>query len=166
MTDAGAAAERLWVESQAAFKARDYQRAAELLQTLLRDHGEQSGPVGGAAIRLSLGVTLLRLKRTEEGVAELRRAVALEPHVARAWHKLGAGLARLRRHDDALPCFQRATTLEPDVAEYQARLGEQLRRLGRREEALAALHRGLELDPDNADALRSLNVISMQPTAH
>ena len=98
-------------------------------------------------------------------MAELSRAVALEPRMARAWQKLGAGLARLRRHEEALPCFQRATALEPDVAEYQWRLGEQLRRLGRREEALAALNRCLELDPDNADALRSLNVISVQPAA-
>ena len=165
MTDARAAAKRLWVDSHAAFKARDYQRAAELLQALLQEHGEPPEPAAAAQIRVSLGVTLLRLKRTEEGVAELRRAVELRPDVARAWHKLGAGLGRLRHHEEALPCFQRATALEPDVADYQWRLGEQLRRLGRREEALAALHRCLELDPGNTDALRSLNAIAAPTTA-
>ncbi len=156
-------AERLWEKSVAAFKQRNYRRSADLMQTLLKDCGEEAGPAGGAHTRLSLGITLLRLKQTEPGVAELKRAVELDPNVGRAWQKLGAGLARLRRRDEALECFQRALALEPTDPDVQWRLGEELRRLERPAEALKALKRCLKLAPDHAPARRSIGEIEKVP---
>jgi tetratricopeptide (TPR) repeat protein len=146
-------ARRLWKEAHQAFVERDYERCAARLRTMLDDCGEGAGGVDGAAARLQLGVTLLRLKQTREGVAELQRSVELDPGVGRAHHKLGIGLARLRRNDEALEHFRQAVALAPDTPDHQWRLGEELRRKGRKREALGAIRRCLELQPDHAEAL-------------
>jgi tetratricopeptide (TPR) repeat protein len=151
-TDHDAEAHRLWTESHEAFRRRDYARTAELLQTLLAG----PGGIDPATIRQQLGITLLRLKRTEEGVRELQHSVELDPGVGRAHYKLGLGLARLSRNDEALASFERAVALAPDTADHQWRLGEELRRRGRRPEALAAVRRSLELQPGHDEALASL----------
>ena len=154
--DPAAEARRLWTKSHKAFRQRDYARAAELLQALLAQVGEANREIDSATVRLQLGITLLRLKRTEEGVGELRRSVELDPDVGRAHHKLGLGLARLGRSDEALASFRRAVALAPETADHQWRLGEELRRQGRRREALAAVRKSLQLQPDHPDALTSL----------
>ena len=154
--DVAAEAGRLWAESQAVFKQRDYRQAAELMQALLDRLGEDAAPPGAAILRLSLGITRLRLRETEAGVVQLQRAVELNPGNGRAHHKLGAGLARLGRDREALACFERAVVLSPDVAEYQWRLGEQLRRLGRAQDASKAFSRCLELHPGYAGAVKAL----------
>ena len=152
----GAGAAHLWDESRAAFKRRDYHRAADLMQALLDRWGEASDPPGAAALRLNLGVALLRLGETRAGVAHLRRAVELDPGAARPWQKLGAGLGRLGEDVEALACFERAAALAPDVAEYQWRLGEQYKRLGQRDLARAALVRCLQMQPGHPGAAEAL----------
>lgn len=148
----------LWANAKAAFRRRDYAAAADLLGELAMDRlGEPDLDV--AAVRLQYGVTLLRLGRTEDGVAQLRLAVELDPGDSRAQHKLGAGLARLGREEEALPFFERAVSLAPDVAEHRWRLGEQHRRLGRSDEARAAFERALELDPDYRPARKGLEAL-------
>ena len=147
---------RLWTDSQAAFKRRDYLQSAELMQALLDRWGEDAAPSGAAALRLSLGVALLRLRRTPAGVEQLRRAVELDPGSGRAHQKLGAGLGRLGEDREALACFERATALSPDEAEYHWRLGEQLRRLGRPRDARAAFARCLELMPGYPPAVKAV----------
>ncbi len=151
-----AEARRLWTKSHKAFRQRNYARAAELMQTLLAQIGEAGGAVDPAPVHLQLGITLLRLKQTEQGVLELRRSVELDPSVGRAHYKLGLGLARLGRNDEALVSFRQAVALAPQTPDHQWRLGEELRRRGRRPEALAAVRRSLELQPDHTEALASM----------
>lgn len=146
---------RLWMEAQAEFRRRDYAAAAARLAVVVGEHLDAPG-LREATVRLQYGVVLLRLGRTEDGVAQLRRAVELDPSNARAHHKLGAGLARLGLEAEALPWFERAVELAPAVAEHHWRLGEQYRRLGRRAPALASLERALELDPGYEPTRESL----------
>ena len=158
MPDAAPAAQDLWLRARDRFRARDYAGAAELLAPLVeRGAGDEGPPM--REVRLQYGVTLLRLKRTEEGVAQLRLAVELDPANPRAHEKLGVGLGRLGQDLEALPCLERAAAMAPDNAEYQWRVGEQYRRLGRSEEARAAFQRSLALDPGYrraADGLAAL----------
>jgi tetratricopeptide (TPR) repeat protein len=149
---------RLWETARRAFRDRRYADAAELLQRLV-DRGPEAPGLNAAAVRLLYGVTLLRCGRTEEGVSELRIAVALDPASARAHHKLGAGLARLGRDAEALPFFERATALAPDIAEHHWRLGEQQRRLGQADKARASFERALELDPGYGPARDGLEAL-------
>ncbi len=146
MADPGSTAFDLWTRARARFRARDYAEAADLLAELVERSGEDSR-IRPATLRLQYGVTLLRLRRTEEGVAELRLAVELDPANPRAHQKLGAGLARLGRQLEALPHLERAAVMAPDNAEYQWRVGEQYRRVGRLADARAAFERSLAIDP-------------------
>lgn len=152
-------AEKIWGKAAKAFKRREYEEAAGLLETLIERHGEDAGPVSRQELRTLVGVTLLRLRRTEEGVMHLERAVEIAPESGRAHYKLGLGYGRLRRQTDALTQFEKALALDPDNAEYLCRLGLQLVRLDRPEEAADAYLRALKADPartDAADALREL----------
>jgi tetratricopeptide (TPR) repeat protein len=151
----------LWNDSQAAFRDRNYERAAELMQTLLARWGEGGG-VDPSNVRLQLGISLLRLKRTEEGVAELERAVQLDPYNGRTRYKLGIGLARLGRNAEALASLELAVRLAPDVADHQWRLAEELRRQGRRFGALNAVRWCLELQPDHTEGLATLAALKKE----
>lgn len=155
-------AQQVWEDAQIAFRDRDYERAAELMQSLIAQWGEGGGGIDPAPLRLQLGITLLRLKRTEEGVAELRRSVQLDPYSGRARYKLGIGLARLGLNEEALQSLRQAVRLAPDVAEHQWRLAEELRRQGHRLEAFEAVHWCLELEPDHAAAKETLKALKKE----
>jgi tetratricopeptide (TPR) repeat protein len=155
---ADALAVTLWKEALEAFRVRDYERAARQMQTLLADHAE-SEAIDFAAVHLQLGVTLLRLKRTEEGVAELVRSVQLNPYNGRARYKLGVGLARLGRNEEALHSLEEGARLAPDVAEHHWRYSEELRRQHYFQEALDAVQDALDLEPEHAESLQTLKAI-------
>jgi tetratricopeptide (TPR) repeat protein len=155
---AQAQALRLWNDGLEAFRARDYQRAADMMQSVLADLGED-GAIEAGAVHLQLGITLLRLKRTEDGVAELLRSVRLDPYNGRARYKLGIGLARLGRRDEALQALEEGVRLAPDVADHHWRFSEELRRQGYVREALDTVRDALDLDPAHAEALQTLKAI-------
>ena len=159
MADPGSTAFDLWTRARARFRARDYAEAADLLAELVERSGEDSR-IRPATLRLQYGVTLLRLGRTEEGVAELRLAVELDPANPRAHQKLGAGLARLGRDVEALPYLERAAAMSPGDAEYQWRGGEQYRRLGRLASARDAFERSLAIDPAFRPASEGLQAMA------
>lgn len=150
------APDKLWKLSRSAFRNRDYELAESLLARLIDEFGDNTGPAGAAEWRLLIGITRLRLRRTEEGVADLKRAVELAPEVARAHYKLGLGLARLRRNGEALKCFLSAAALERDNVEYLTRLGHQFNRTQQFEKAATTYHRVLALDPVSTAALAGL----------
>ncbi len=157
--DAGDSAERLWREALDAFRARDYEQAARLMQAMLAECGEGSGGVDAAVVRQQLGVTLLRLKRTDEGVAELMRSVRLNPYDGRTRYKLGIGYSRLGRKEEALEQLRQSVKLSPQVADHHWRLSEELRRQGVELEALEEVREALALDPNHADAQETLKAL-------
>lgn len=146
----------VWRKAEKAFKRLDYAAAADLLLVLIDHHGEHAAPVPPSELRALAGVTLLRLRRTEEGVEQLERAVEIEPRSARANYKLGLGYGRLRRQEDALAQFQRALEIDPRNVEYLCRLGLQFHRLKRDANAVAAYMTALEIDPTRDDAATAL----------
>jgi len=155
-------ARRLWEDSQEAFRERDYEKAAQLVQAFVAEHGEGGGGLDPAQVRLQLGITLLRLKRTQEGVAELRRSVSLDPYLGRSRYKLGIGLARLGLEQEALDCLRQAVALDPDVADHQWRLAEELRRQGFMLDAYDAVYSCLELEPEHAEAQATLKALKKE----
>jgi tetratricopeptide (TPR) repeat protein len=146
----------LWTEGHAAFRERDYGRAAALFEAFLAAPADGATGVDPAAAHLQLGITFLRLKRNEEGVAQLQRSVQLDPYNGRTRYKLGAGLARLGRSEEALDSLSQAVRLAPDVADHQWRHGEELWRHSRKAEAREAVLRALELDPGHVEAQATL----------
>lgn len=73
------------------------------------------------------------LKQVE---ALLRRAVALDPKLTKAFVELGILLSEQRRYAEAIPHLRRAIRLEPDLAQAHYRLAQAYQRTG--QDALAA----------------------------
>jgi tetratricopeptide (TPR) repeat protein len=156
---AGGGPDGLWDDGVQAFRERDYARAAELFQGVLDQQGDGASALRAAAVHQQLGITLLRLRRTEEGVMELQRSVQLNPYDGRTRYKLGLGLARLGRSDEALASLEQSVRLSPNVAEHHWRLGEELRRQGMEIAARQEIREALELDPNHAAALDTMKAL-------
>ena len=53
------------------------------------------------------------MKRYEEALVALDRAVTLDPDFADAWFNTGLALRHLERHQEALTALERACSLDP-----------------------------------------------------
>lgn len=83
-------------------------------------------------------------------LADLKRALRLEPAFAEGWAFYGEALRRLGRYREALRALDRAVALAPGLGRARAWRGACLRRLGRFREAAAELSRNLrEGERDN-----------------
>ena len=93
------------------------------------------------------GVIALQTHRTEDGVALIRQAIALNTRVAEAHSNLGNGLRELRHFEDALACFDNAIALRPASAEAHRDRATTLQNLRRYDESLAAYEQAMALRP-------------------
>lgn len=100
----------------------------------------------------NLGVHYLELGRTEEGLAMLGRAIAVQDNAASRLN-LGEALVKLKRLEEALEHFQRAAALAPRSAEVYRRLGGLLLVGGKGADAERMLLKSLELQQDPVTAL-------------
>jgi tetratricopeptide (TPR) repeat protein len=90
------------------------------------------------------------LPHFEEALADLTRAIELDPGLAWAIAGRGDTYRIMRRYEEALADFTRAIELDPGLAWAIADRGNTCRVMGRYEEALADLSRAIELDTENA----------------
>ena len=97
-----------------------------------------------------LGVVLLQRRRTKEGIALIRQAIALNGEAASAYVNLGKALIDERRADEALACFDRAIALDPASVEAHAHRADIMVGLRRPEEALKSYRAAADLRPDEA----------------
>ena len=77
----------------------------------------------------------------------LRRAIALNPNDAHAWHHLANYLLAMHRPDEAAVARLHGIALDPLNARLRITLGDDYLAAGRRAEALAAFKRASQLDP-------------------
>ena len=95
--------------------------------------------------------------RTEEGVAEYRDAIWLNPASAAMHDGLGNALAAMDRQHEAIGEFERAVQLEPQFATAESDLGAMLWNVaGRAAEGLRHLERAVAINP--GDARTQLNL--------
>jgi len=108
----------------------DYLLADTDLGTYLAQTGRYADavPYWEAALRLHpndadihnrYGYTLLLMDRRQEGLAQIQRALALDPHWGPAEFNLGLALAAAGQNTAALPHFEAAARLMPDNAAVQ-----------------------------------------------
>ncbi len=105
-----------------------------------------------ARLHSELGAALNCLKRTEEALPLLDRAVELDPRLSSAHNRRGCALLDLCRSAEALAAFDRAIDVDPRSVGAHGNRGKALADLGRLEEALAAYDRAIEIDPRHAGA--------------
>lgn len=83
------------------FRLGVYPRAIELWQDLVRVHPED------VALRVNLGLALLKTAQLDEAIKHLQRAVTLDDEHGRAWGYLGLAMWRDGRIDKAREAFVR-----------------------------------------------------------
>ena len=103
-----------------------------------------------------LGVTLARMGRVDEGVAALKRAIAINGVPASYHANLGEVLRQAGRLDEASEAIAQAIRLQPDNAQAHNNLGIVQYERAEFEEAVASYRRALELRPGMAEALNNL----------
>ena len=94
-----------------------------------------------------LGVCLFRDGRRDEGLAQLRRSVALAPANDVFWLNLGMLLVQSNALEEAEAALRRAVAARPDSPAAHNYLGVALQNAGRFPEAIASFERALELNP-------------------
>jgi tetratricopeptide (TPR) repeat protein len=112
------------------------------------------------------GLVNLRAESRESvdrAILFFERAVALDPHYARAWLELGvatdtkaAYLGMPELLEKALQAFERCLELEPRLPRAWRELGSTLVNLGREERGFEAIRRALELDPEDGSSHAAL----------
>ena len=111
--------------------------------------------------RDSLGLLLLDLGQIDQAIAELRKALELDPRSADGHFHLGVALAENRRWEDAVKSYHTAIALPtltvPELAHNS--LGMALYNLKRYREAEAALRYAIGLDPEFQAAYYHLGLV-------
>lgn len=95
---------------------------------------------------------LFELGRWEEAEAELRKALALNPHQPDWTYNLGLTLEAAGRLEEAIEAFKSTHALDPHNHQALVSLGVNLGRIDQPTEALAALGKAVALEPSNESA--------------
>ena len=99
--------------------------------------------------RDALARFLIRMKRYDEGVVELKKATEMMPNHAQTQYFYGVALNSLQRFEEALPYLKKAHELDPYNVEYLSGLATILRDAGRTQEALGYARKALDVQPEN-----------------
>ncbi len=99
--------------------------------------------------RDALARFLIRMKRYDEGVEELRLATELLPEHAQTQYFYGVALNSLGRFDEAVPYLERAVALDPYNLEYLTGLAAIFRDAGQMDKARKYAEGALRLQPTN-----------------
>jgi protein O-GlcNAc transferase len=95
-----------------------------------------------------LGVDLLRVRRLDEGVAALKKALALDPRLRALYGVLAPALHDLGQRKEAIDCYRRAIKLQPGDADLHKGLADALRQDGQLDAASASAVRAAALAPE------------------
>ena len=106
-------------------------------------------PENKGLARDALARFLIRMKRYDEGVEELRLATKLMPRHAETQYFYGVALNSLGRFEEALPFLKKAIELDSYNVEYLTGIAAILRDAGRNAEALRFAAEALKLQPEN-----------------
>jgi protein O-GlcNAc transferase len=100
-------------------------------------------------LHLSLGTSLMVLKRYEESIAELKEAILLDPCYSTAWFQLGAVHEAQGNLDLAINAYSETQRLDPSHDHAVQRSADIRHRQNRMEEAMELYQEALRLQPNN-----------------
>jgi Flp pilus assembly protein TadD len=146
-------------EAQRAFAAKDYAKAEERYQQVLKMDENNVFTLG------NLGLIQMEAGRLNDAEATLTKANSVDPTDAFVMSQLGILRFRQNKVDEAIDLLSRAAEMDPKNAETQNYLGIALSEKGLRGPAENALRKAVELNPNYAVAHHNLAVVyaSQQP---
>jgi tetratricopeptide (TPR) repeat protein len=103
-----------------------------------------------------LGYAYLQLGQISNAVANLDKAVAIQPHYPEAYYNLGCAFLNNKQPEEATDCFQRALAMDSSVAAIHYKLANALTQLGRYAQAIAEYSQTLKLNPNMDEAANNL----------
>jgi tetratricopeptide (TPR) repeat protein len=106
-------------------------------------------PENEGLARDALARFLIRMKRYDEGIEELRLATELMPRHAQTHYFYGVALNSLDRFEEALPYLEKARSLDPYNVEYLVGLATICRNAGKLELARGYAKEAVAIQPDN-----------------
>ena len=110
-----------------------------------------AGDAANAQATHFLGMCLFQAGRPDEGMAALRRSVALAPSNDTFWLNLGMVLIQSNEPGEAEASLRHALSARPGSPAAHNYLGVALLRTGRYAEAVASFERALALNPEDDD---------------
>jgi Flp pilus assembly protein TadD len=93
------------------------------------------------------GVSLSKLGKEQEALAQYDKALALNPDDYHSWRQKGASLTYLGKYQDAVALYDKALELNPDDYNSWREKGQALSHLGKQNEAIDQYDRALALNP-------------------
>lgn len=141
-------ARAIWFEQQGRFPdaLREYQQALTMTP---RD----------ATLLNAIGLCYVRCNRSEEGIAALDAAIALDSTSAVTWCRKAWAHDSARQPQEAQKAYVRAIELMPDLAEAMAGVASIAAREGERDVARDYAERCLAIDPDQLTAIIALAMV-------
>ncbi len=127
----------------------DYEGARQLLEGLVKRAPDS------AELNYCLGTALLNLKKAEEAVPYLEKAVATDPSVPAAQRELGRAYLQIGRAREAIPHLKAALPVDDDGSLYY-QLGRAYRSTGQEELAQETLKKFREIQNSLAAEKKSL----------
>lgn len=159
----GSATDKLLVEGDKAFEARDFEGAVTAYTAAAKAAPKDPAPiVGGVRARLSAdGAPVDYNAAGQSGGAgnqalktalvDLDKAIKLDPNYAPAHLEQGRALLVLGRAEDAKRSLEKALELDPNVAETHSALGVAHLALGNKEGAMRELGKAAAIEPGSAE---------------
>lgn len=95
-------------------------------------------------------------------IADLERAVQLNPDHAGAHHLLGVAYDREGDVERAMAEFEKALQLDPDDLEAMIYLARRYSEMGRMDEALDLYERALQIDPENLEVIKDYSYLALK----
>ncbi len=141
----------------ALYGSGQYQRAIDVLATMVTGSGPPADDLALNAIA-GTGLSMAMLRRYEEALALLRRAVAAAPRRADLHRSLSIALYGLGQSDGAIEQLQEAVRLVPGNPALRGELAELHAASGDVTEAAAALASGAKLVADAPNARQGLAI--------
>lgn len=147
LTVAGSAS-AAWEDGVAAFKGGDYAKAAQEFQAIIDQQPDWPGA------HYMLGQTLLKQNKSQEALAQLRKAYDLKPSDVSYQLALGKAYLSVRRYGDAaqlLSGIDAASLPKPQQAAMLQMLAVAYDKSGDSGRALQALANAAQIEPNNAN---------------
>ena len=145
-----AAASTELADARAALDAKDYPRAAELLEKIVAEKSEESPE--NFELHFDLAFAYTQLEQDEKAVEHYRKVIEKKPDLIPARLNLAMVLLRQQRPSEAIPHLQAVIEARPDDAQVQHMLARAMFDSERFEDAIPAFRRAAEMDPASADA--------------
>lgn len=109
-----------------------------------------------------LGIARHNQGHSDEGIALIRQALAVNPGVAGVWNNLGNVLTEAQRFDEAKATYREALARHPEFINAMNNLATILRREGDHAGSEALCRRAVEIDPEFAQAWYNLSLTLLE----